>query len=160
MCVCVVENMRHISRVYANEPRCTWIHTKTESVYKGHFFHCLGKRVSEKPRTVNVATAQRNDDHLEWRSLKHPGRILMSVQTLHRNECITVHWSFFFSFSFFTVDMSVVWGKERSPQRTLFLICYRQVRVQRFQKGGLIWRWPGLLKACCLSSDYILICRV
>lgn len=110
VCVCVFENIRHISRVYADEPRCTRIHK--DRICLQTTFHPSswgGERVSENPRTVNAATAQRNDGPPQWHSLKHQIAFLMSVQTLHRNECITVHGFvylficllYFFSFFFF-----------------------------------------------------------
>lgn len=157
--VCVWENMTHISRVYADEPRCKCIHTKTESVYKRHFIHCLGKRVFLKNHRQWTQQQHRERTTTSMTFSQTPDCSLMSVQTLHRNECITVHWFFFYLF-FFRVDLlPVVWGRK--------VITEDKTIPDMWQIGACavssVW-WSNmtkrLLKTCCLSSDYIFICRV
>lgn len=104
-CVCVEENISHICRVYADERRCMCIHTTTGSVYKGRFINHLGKRVSLKNHGQWTQQQHREMTTTSMAFLETPDCILMLVQTLHRNECITVHLIFFFSIYFFGVDL-------------------------------------------------------
>lgn len=159
-CVCVEENISHICRVYADERRCMCIHTTTGSVYKGRFINHLGKRVSLKNHGQWTQQQHREMTTTSMAFLETPDCILMSVQTLHRNECITVHLIFFFSIYFFGVDLLPVVQERKVSTEDKTVSDMWQTGACAVQE-----RWSNMTKVtfkkhAVYPSDYIFICRV